>query len=148
MITYTIFGLLISIFLIFLFKKVVDLPKEKFKNLFKILIFFILAIITIILIRFNPSFFSLPAFLILLFKWRNLIFFLKKIIFPNRSNFNRSHIKMDKKKALEILGLDENATEKEILKSYHDLMKKNHPDLGGSSWITTQLNQAKDTLLG
>ena len=148
MITYTIFGLLISIFLIFLFKKVVDLPKEKFKNLFKILIFFILAIIIIILIRFNPSFFSLLAFLVLLFKWRNLIFFLKKIIFPNRSNFNRSHIKMNKKKALEILGLDENATEKEILKSYHDLMKKNHPDLGGSSWITTQLNQAKDTLLG
>ena len=148
MITYTILGLLISIFLIFLFKKVVDLPKKKFRNFFKFFIFFLLAIITVILIRFNPSFFSLPALLILLFKWRNLIFLVKKIIFFKRDNFNKPQFKMDKKKALEILGLDENATDKEILKSYHDLMKKNHPDLGGSVWITTQLNQAKDTLLG
>ena len=148
MITYTILGLLISIFLIFLFRKLADLPKKKFRNFFNFFVLFLLIMLTIFLVRFNPSFFSLPAFFLLLFKWRNLIFFLKNIFFKSINNSFKSQVKMDKKRALEILGLDENATEKEILKSYHDLMKKNHPDLGGSSWITTQLNEAKDTLLG
>jgi len=148
MITYTILGLLISIFLIFIIGKIADLPKRMFRKFFNFFILFLLIAITILLIRFNPSFMSLPAFLLLLFKWRNLIFFLQKTFFPNRNYSYKTQARMDKKKALEILGLDENATEKEILKSYHDLMKKNHPDLGGSAWITTQLNEAKDTLLG
>ena len=28
------------------------------------------------------------------------------------------------------------------------LIKKNHPDVGGSDWITKRLNQARDILLG
>ena len=55
---------------------------------------------------------------------------------------------MSRKEALKILGLPDNATKKEILDSYHSLIKKNHPDLGGSDWITSQLNKAKETLLG
>ena len=39
------------------------------------------------------------------------------------------------------------ASKKEILDSYQSLMKKNHPDLGGSDWITKKLNQARDILL-
>ena len=55
---------------------------------------------------------------------------------------------MSRKEALKILGLTDDATKKEILDSYHSLIKKNHPDLGGSDWITSQLNKAKETLLG
>ena len=36
----------------------------------------------------------------------------------------------------------------EILKRYQDLMKINHPDKGGSEWVTKKLNQARETLLG
>ena len=38
--------------------------------------------------------------------------------------------------ALEILGLTETASKDDILKISRDLMKKNHPDKGGSEWIT------------
>lgn len=55
---------------------------------------------------------------------------------------------MTKKEAFEILGLDENAGEKEILQRYYELLKKNHPDHGGSDWFTARLNKAKETLLG
>ena len=55
---------------------------------------------------------------------------------------------MSKKEALEILGLNDSASRKEILESYNKLIKKNHPDLGGSDWIMKRLNQARDTLLG
>ena len=36
----------------------------------------------------------------------------------------------------------------EILKNHQKLVKKNHPDLGGSDWITKKINEARDTLLG
>ncbi len=55
---------------------------------------------------------------------------------------------MSRKEALEILGLKNNASKEEILESYQNLIKKNHPDLGGSDWITKRINQARDTLLG
>ena len=55
---------------------------------------------------------------------------------------------MTRKEALDILGLKENATKKEILDNYQKLMKKNHPDLGGSDWITKKLNEAREILLG
>ena len=55
---------------------------------------------------------------------------------------------MNKKEALEILGLNSNASKNEILKRYQDLMKINHPDKGGSEWVTKKLNQARETLLG
>ncbi|MAY90391.1 MAG: molecular chaperone DnaJ [Rickettsiales bacterium] len=89
-----------------------------------------------------------PALFVFLFKWRSLIFFLRNIFFSTkRSKFSTKNI-MTKKEALEILGLNEGASKKEIIDSYHTLLKKNHPDLGGSDWITSQLNKAKETLLG
>lgn len=55
---------------------------------------------------------------------------------------------MGKEEALEILGLDSNATKDEITERYNKLIKKNHPDLGGSEWITKRINKARDILLG
>ena len=67
-------------------------------------------------------------------------FFLKR-----KDNFTKS---LNKEQAYEILGLNQNASKNEILKRYQELIKKNHPDKGGSEWITKQLNKARDTLLG
>lgn len=55
---------------------------------------------------------------------------------------------MSREEALNILNLKDGASEEEIMKSYYKLLKKNHPDLGGSDWVTSQLNKAKETLLG
>jgi hypothetical protein len=56
--------------------------------------------------------------------------------------------KLSQRQALEILGLETGATEQEIRAAYGRLMKRVHPDLGGSNFFAKQLNEARDLLLG
>ena len=49
--------------------------------------------------------------------------------------------------ALEILGLAEGANEEQVHAAYHRLIKRVHPDVGGSSYFAKQLNAARDALL-
>ncbi len=74
--------------------------------------------------------------------------------FVNRAQTNNSghttsahKSKMTKKEAREVLGISVNATQKEIKSAYQHLMKKNHPDTGGSKYLAAKLNEAKDVLL-
>ncbi|MCP4922640.1 MAG: hypothetical protein GY915_01230 [bacterium] len=55
---------------------------------------------------------------------------------------------MEIQEACEILGLDLNTlSSKSINEAYHRLMKKNHPDHGGSAYLARQLNEARELLL-
>ena len=54
---------------------------------------------------------------------------------------------MDRREAALILGLRESADKKRIQAHHRRLLRLNHPDTGGSTFIATKINEAKDQLL-
>ncbi|MBE7636838.1 DnaJ domain-containing protein [Sneathiella sp. P13V-1] len=54
---------------------------------------------------------------------------------------------MSKDEAYEILELSAGATLEEIKAAHRRLVKKFHPDRGGSAYMTTKINQARDILI-
>lgn len=54
---------------------------------------------------------------------------------------------MTKKEAYQILGLEPGASQEEIQQAWRRLVKAVHPDSGGSEFLTSKINAAKDLLL-
>jgi DnaJ homolog subfamily C member 19 len=55
---------------------------------------------------------------------------------------------MTRREAAHILGLRESAREQSIKDAHRRIMLANHPDSGGSSYLATKINAAKDVMLG
>ena len=148
MFIYLVISIVIITLLLSIFVNFIHLSQYKFKKYLKLFIFICLILFLIFLMRFNPKIVSMiPLVFVLFFKWMPVLTFLRRIFFSQKTksvNFK----KMDRDEALEILGLDRKATKDEIIERYNKLIKKNHPDLGGSEWITKRINKARDILLG
>tara|TARA_B100000700_G_C14506853_1_gene606738 strand:+ start:73 stop:525 length:453 start_codon:yes stop_codon:yes gene_type:complete len=150
MVFYIISGLIITTIILVKLIDFIYLPQQKFKKYLKFFVISILLGIISYLIRFFPALISaIPPIFLIIYRWGPLVKFISEV-FLKRKNpiFGSTQKKMTKSEAYDVLGLNPGASEKEILESYQKLMKKNHPDLGGSDWITKKLNQARDILLG
>ena len=148
MVFYLIAAIVILTILIYIVTELIHLPKKKFKKYIKLFFLILIICIVLFLMRFFPAVItSIPAIFLILFRWGNFINFIAKVFLRNKSQSFKKEV-MTKKEALEILGLDENATKDDIIKSHQKLIKKNHPDIGGSDWVTKKLNKARDILLG
>ena len=58
-----------------------------------------------------------------------------------------SHPRMSEREARQILGVEEGASRAEIQAAYSRLMRRAHPDVGGTQGLAVQLNAARDRLL-
>lgn len=54
---------------------------------------------------------------------------------------------MSRREALEILGLDETASQADVQQAHKKLMQRLHPDRGGSNYLAAKVNQAKSVLI-
>ncbi|PHT71946.1 Mitochondrial import inner membrane translocase subunit TIM14-1 [Capsicum annuum] len=56
--------------------------------------------------------------------------------------------KMNRREAALILGVRESTQADKVREAHRKVMVANHPDAGGSHYLASKINEAKDTLLG
>jgi len=123
--------------------------KQLNKKINLIIIFISLGIGIILLIGglylYSPVFFSIAAW----FLRKKIIFDLLLNFFRKKEKINQNDYKqkMSLRESYELLGIDENASLEDIIKSHKELIRKLHPDKGGSSYLSARVNEARDIIL-
>ena len=68
-------------------------------------------------------------------------------LFGDEENVNQRSKNEKISEALKILELPESYTEDEVKAAHKRLIQKNHPDTGGSQYLASKINEARDILL-
>jgi hypothetical protein len=139
-----------AVILYFAVAKYLNNQPEKFNNVFSKVLAVALGVVAfLILVKGN-----IPAAIVLatgaVLSWQGSLwtYLQSKAQASNGATPQvQSTDKMTRKEALEILELTGDPTHEEIKAAHHKLMKKIHPDQGGSGYFAAKLNQSKDILL-
>ena len=143
-------GIIFLILVIFFLDWLSTNNKKQLNKKINLIIIFISLFIGIILLigglyLYSPLFFSIAAW----FLRKKIIFDMLLNIFRKKQKINQNDYKqkMSLKESYELLGIDENASLEDIIKSHKELIRKLHPDKGGSSYLSARVNEARDIIL-
>lgn len=64
-----------------------------------------------------------------------------------RTQSNAPHTQLTREEAALILGVSPTANEEQVRDAHRRLIQKNHPDRGGTDYLASKINQARDMLL-
>ena len=138
-------GLIFLIFLILLTKYIISVEGKKIQRNINYLISIAAFIAGIVLLFRGIYHISGPLLLTSLWILRAKRIY--DLFFKNRNNFNNKAKVTSKDEAYKILGLDFDATKDDIISAHKELIRKNHPDKGGSDYLSSKVNEARDILL-
>lgn len=144
MMVYLFSGIISFLIIYSLIRYLKNLEYRKYQSLLKIIFGGILLILSIFLLFRGFYYFSGPLLAISLWLTRLKTLYNFYNLF---SRNNKKNISMDKNEAFEILGLDLSATRDDIIDAHRSLIEKNHPDKGGSDYLSAKINKARDILL-
>jgi hypothetical protein len=96
--------------------------------------------------RFGPRFLAVVAPTLGLWAWSWLRSKASSRPGPAPSEASARRAAMTREEALRVLGLNDEATPAEIVAAHRSLIKKVHPDHGGSALLAQQVNEAKRVL--
>ena len=124
----------------------------------KIITAIVIILLAVLLLRFGQVVLAVLAILVPIFL-KYFLFFIRNLGLFNyfSRNFNKynqkygdaskANVKLSEDEAYDILGLKKGVSKEEIEARYKELMKRNHPDKGGSKHIAVLLNKAKEKLI-
>ena len=143
-------GIIFLILVIFFLDWLSVNNKKQLNKKVNFIIIFISLLIGIILLigglyLYSPLFFSIAAW----FLRKKIIFDMLLNIFRKKQKIDQNDLKqkMSLMESYELLGIDENAPLEVIIKSHKELIRKLHPDKGGTSYLSARVNEARDIIL-
>ena len=156
---YFLVGVLLTIALHVFLRFFTYAQPETIRKVTRICVFALVVALIILFLRVGMEHLAaITAFLGVLLPWVDRSIRLKDILSRKKSApqtpppppppATPTDSKMTLQEAREVLDLKEGATRREILAAHKKMIRKNHPDQGGSKYLAAKINQARDVLLG